>query len=139
MRKIGLTAGGFVSIGEFEDSNKQSYFLQDVQTGKRYLLASKIADASRPQVFGSYSFDPATFAAGSRILRNSLDADAIVLDEYGPLEQGGEGFREALEYLLAHYRGILFIAARPSLLDHLQTVLKNHLPPLQSFQEGNSL
>ncbi|MEJ2634717.1 MAG: nucleoside-triphosphatase [Calditrichia bacterium] len=127
MKEMNLSVGGILSVGEPAGGDKETYFLKNIDTGEKFLLASKIRDSSRSLKYGDYYFNPDSFARGSRIMKGCLSADAIILDEYGPVEQMGKGFSEALEFLLRHYRGFLFIAVRPVVLPHLKSVLLNNL------------
>jgi len=122
-RQHGLKVGGILSPGELQGGTKQEYFVEDVRTGQKTRLAWLSNEESSPIQVGSYSFNPRAFEMANRILRESQDADVVVLDEYGPLEKSGGGFRPALEYLLQNYSGILFIALRPSLLHHIKSEL----------------
>jgi nucleoside-triphosphatase THEP1 len=120
LQKLHLKAGGFLCINQ----SKQKYFLTDIKSGEKRLFASEEKSPKRNIKYGIYYFDPDAFTFGSFILRNSLDAAAIFLDEFGPLEKNGSGFRSDLEFLLKNYTGFLFIAVRPSLLTFLYDLLK---------------
>lgn len=123
-RQHGLNTGGILSPGKCEKGTKSEYFIEDIRTGRQFRLAWLSERESSPIRVGSYAFSPRAFEVANRILRESRNADVVVLDEYGPLEKNGGGFRPALEYLLQNYSGILFIALRPSLLHHLQSELR---------------
>ena len=121
LRKAHLIAGGFLCINQ----SKQKYFLKDIKSGEKRLFASEEESPKRSIKYGIYYFDPDVFAFGSHILRSSLNANAIFLDEFGPLEKNGNGFRSDLEFLLKNYSGLLFISVRSSLLSFLVNMLKN--------------
>ncbi len=125
-RENGLQVGGILSLARLRRGKKERYFLFDLRSGQQRLLAWRNSDPEQTIRIGSYAFDPATLQLGKQILRNCLDCDLILLDEYGPLEEQGGGFRSALEFLLAHYPGILGVSVRPSLLDNLQALLSRH-------------
>lgn len=120
----GLKVGGFLSRGGSADQKKSRYFLEDIKTGRQWLLASDVPSAERSLVYDRFHFDPGVFKVGDRLLKNNIDADILVLDEYGPLERMGQGFRSAFDLLLHTYRGILLIAVRPALLNNLKNEIK---------------
>jgi len=111
--------GGVVSEAELRDGEKWRYWLRDIRTGKRLLLATRYDSSPGKLQVGRFRFEPETFRWAEGVFRQSLDCDVLFLDEYGPLEARGEGFRHVLEFLLKNYRGILVITLRPSLFEHL--------------------
>ncbi len=119
----GLTVGGILSEGVNENGRKIRYDAVDLRRGARWPLASLTADFPAALRYGPFYFDRQVFRRGNRILRDSLGSDAIILDEFGPLEKEGRGFREGLDFLLQNYRGFLFIAVRPGLLNYLRNLL----------------
>ncbi|MBN2366235.1 MAG: molybdopterin-guanine dinucleotide biosynthesis protein B, partial [Calditrichaeota bacterium] len=104
---------------------KKEYFLEDLNSGKQYLLASKTPHPSRTIRYGSYYFDPEIFELGNQLLLDNLNNDLLVLDEFGPLELRGQGFRPAVDLILRAYRGIFLLAVRPSLFSDTYEILKN--------------
>jgi nucleoside-triphosphatase THEP1 len=115
-RKRGLRVAGFLSQGQWREGEKPDYFLVDLDRAHNYLLASETPHPSRPFFYGRYYFNPEIFEVGNRILKESSSADMLVLDEFGPLERTGKGFRSGFNYTLRHFQGILVLAVRPSLL-----------------------
>ena len=93
----GLTVTGFLSRG---DLNKENYYLENLNTNEKLVLASKISGLSSTIKRGEYYFSPDTLHYGNQLLKKGLRADLIVLDEFGPLECDGQGFREGFDFLL---------------------------------------
>lgn len=125
----GWRVGGFLSLGEFEGARKARYYLLDIAAGEKRLLAWRQV-AATPLKIGPYAFDPAVFKWAEQRIRRQMAADILMLDEYGPLEQRGMGFRPTLDFLLSHYRGILVITVRPALLPHLKEILDSGIPTI---------
>jgi nucleoside-triphosphatase len=119
-----LRTGGFLSRGNFTGTQKKKYFLQDIRSGTQYLLASTTPHPSRTISYGEYYFDQKIFELGNQLLEAQMDGDLIILDEFGPLELRGQGFRRAFDILLQHYTGIILIAVRASLLPEILKLLK---------------
>ncbi|GAB4377798.1 MAG: hypothetical protein Kow0042_26040 [Calditrichia bacterium] len=120
MQNRGLTVAGFLSEAEVMEGKKVRYWLHNIRTGEKRLLASINPEFVSELNVGQFHFDPGTFAYAGRILKASMNADALVIDEYGPLEVEGKGLREAFDFALQHFRGYLFVSVRKSLLSHLK-------------------
>lgn len=123
-RKLDLVIGGFLSRGKVSITGGKEYFLEDIRTGQQYLLAAETPAPSRIITYGKYYFDPTIFQMGNDLLLKNLHAHLLVLDEFGPLELSGQGFRNAFNEILVSFRGIFLIAVRPSLLSATMTILK---------------
>lgn len=113
----GFTVTGFLSRG---DVNKENYYLENLNTREKLVLASKISGLPSTIKRGEYYFSTDTLHFGNQILKQGLRADLIVLDEFGPLEYDGQGFREGFDFLLKEYSGIFCIAMRPSIFRKLR-------------------
>jgi nucleoside-triphosphatase THEP1 len=119
-----VNVAGFLCVVSKSDSLKNNYYLKNVKTSELKLLASKQYQFHNQLQYGDYKFDSRIFELGTRILTENLEADALILDEYGPLEKKGLGFRKPLDFLLENYEGFLFISVRPELRAHLLAALK---------------
>lgn len=115
--------GGFISAAEFEHASKARYFLHNLETGQRRLLAWRSTQAHQLRV-GSYAFDPKTFQWGTDFVQRQMDYDVLIIDEFGPLEMQGLGWYALLKELLTRFKGIVFISVRPSLLHDLLHLIK---------------
>ena len=124
-RNMNLSIGGFLSRGNIVNHQKREYFLEDLTSGERHLLASTTPHPSRKIRYGSYYFNPDVFKLGQRLLLRNMDSDLLVMDEFGPLELRGEGFRESFNLVLKEYHGIFLVAVRPSLLSDIKSIFKS--------------
>lgn len=127
LRSQGLKVGGFVSVGEFTNGAKNNYYLQDLETGNSKLLASTDSrikhDAFRQ---GRYFFDPEIFEWANQTLINKSSYDAIIIDEYGPLESREKGLFPSFDFLVRNHRGSLFVSVRPALVSQLCNLLEKY-------------
>lgn len=126
-RQCGLKVGGILSPGKWEKNTQKEYSIVDVRTGRQIRLAWLANGQSSSIRAGAYAFSRRAFQVANQVLRESRNAEVVVVDEYGLLEKNGSGFRPALKYLLENYSGILFIALRPSLLHQFRSELKSGL------------
>ncbi|NQS97413.1 MAG: hypothetical protein HQ591_03080 [candidate division Zixibacteria bacterium] len=74
--------------------------------------------------FARFYFNPRAIDAGNRIIRLSMDADILIIDEIGPLEISGQGFRSGLDYCLQNYKGSLLLVCRDFLLEDVHKILR---------------
>ena len=125
----GYSLGGFLSLAEVNDRGKNRYYLEDLTTRERRLLAWRTDTPNRTPPAGPFHFDHEVFDWAKNRITENLDADLIILDEYGPLEQRRGGHYPAIAYLRDHYTGIVMISVRPDLvqpLKNLFTALPEH-------------
>ncbi len=121
-QKRGWQVGGFLSEAKLQNNVKTQYRLLNLQTEEQRILAWRKSDSSALAT-GRFAFDPTVFAWGNRFVRQQLHFPVIILDEFGPLEMRGKGWFDLLGFLLAQYRGLLFISVRPDLLSSLMHLI----------------
>ena len=116
--------GGFLCLNEINGS-KNDYNLFNLKNNQSWKLASRNLQDQYTIHYGDYYFNPTVFDIGNQILEESLECDAIVVDEYGPLERDRRGFYGGIQFLLNNYSGILIIATRPVTLDPLKQLIQS--------------
>jgi nucleoside-triphosphatase THEP1 len=101
LQSDGLHVSGLFSPGNTNDSNRNSYNVEDISThsGKLLCSANPLHMAYRQ---GRYYFSEEGVLFGNKILIDSLNepADLIVTDELGPLEINDKGWAPAINKLL---------------------------------------
>ena len=114
-------AGGFAVAGLTAPSVLQAgrligFDVVDLRTAARAPLARR--GAKGRQRVGEYGFLAAGLAAGARALgAPALSADLVIVDEFGPLELRGEGWRAGTDSLVAGARGLIVLVVREELVD----------------------
>jgi len=119
--------GGGVAIEgvvmTFPDGRSQcgAMLLVDVRSGESFTISQDLGAASR-----SCRVDPAGVAAASRVLREARErgAELVVVNRFGGLEAGGEGFAQELLALMSEGMPVLTIVA------------ERHLPAWREFSGG---
>ena len=134
-REKELLVGGVLSEADMRHGQKWRYWMRDVRSGQRQILATYSQKAEAELRVGPYQFRTAAFQEAEQIFRRSLECDVLFLDEYGPLEARGEGFRHILKFLLKNYRGILMITVRPALLKHLKEEVLEQIKSGKNVEE----
>ncbi|HOI43471.1 MAG TPA: nucleoside-triphosphatase, partial [Elusimicrobiales bacterium] len=115
MRERGLKPAGILAAGLREDGVRSGFDLVDLSTGARTPLCRRGAPSAVKA--GEFGFFPEGLAAGGKALsaESLRGADAVFVDEIGPLELEGGGWAPALELLLSKSRVPLVITVRDEL------------------------
>jgi len=122
LKKKGKKVGGFLCLNDIHGS-KSVYRLYNLKNYQSWMLASRKVHDQLTIQYGEYYFNPKVFEIGNRILEESVNCTAIIVDEYGPLEREQQGFYQGIRFLLNNFTGILIIATRPATLLSLKKLL----------------
>jgi len=88
----------------------------DLASGRRAPLA-RIGEAGTSRS-GRFTFSETglSLGAGALDLQAAGDADLVIVDEFGPLELRGGGWRGLVDALVAAARGVIVLVVRDALL-----------------------
>jgi len=126
LRERGFTVAGLLAPSLYRSGELLGFDGLDVRTGRRTRLAERKTSPNTPAGFeitvpgrrlGQQALDPA----------NAGSADLIVVDEFGPLEMAGEGWRKNVDLLLDSAVGLIMLVVRTELADNVQK-LYSHVP-----------
>lgn len=111
-RQQGLHLAGLLSLSIYQQGNLIGFDLLDIATRQTRPLAR------RPQLSVPFAFDSAAFDWGNEILAriDTRNAHLIILDEFGPLELRGSGWRPAADRLIRTTRAPLLLVVRDDLV-----------------------
>ena len=114
-RQAGLAVAGLLAPSVYEAEKLLGFDAVDLATGARAPLARQ-AKPDEAEV-GSYSFLSEGRELGARALSAAAEcsADLIVVDEFGPLELRGRGWRDAVDSLLRTAGGAIVLVVRKKL------------------------
>jgi len=112
--KLTLRPAGFRTLPLVENGQKSGYFLQDLQTGQRRLFAHR--EFEKEKRLGGFGVRESVFNEfGVEILKNlPAQADWILLDEIGIMEQGVFAFLEALIHVWQSSQNQLWVVQKRS-------------------------
>ena len=120
MKKENINLTGFLSVGSFSGGQRSTFTLEHLEDGKQQALASieKGEDWLR---FGRFYFNPEALREGERIIRRGMEmkADLVVVDEVGPFELQGGGWKGILELLEKEYEMAQIWVVREQVLDEV--------------------
>ena len=106
-------AVGFAVAGILAPSVPGGYDLLDLRSAARTPLARRGRDGD--QRAGRFAFCAAGLDAGAGALDAAVDADLVIVDEFGPLELAGGGWRAAVDGLIRSARGTILLVVREEL------------------------
>jgi len=123
----GQTVSGFFQRGVFENGEKIGYDLAPACGGLMEPIIRRGAD-------GKWNFFPEAFEKAAELV---TEADAIILDEIGPLEISGSGHNRALKKAL-DFSGAIIVVVRDSLADELVKYASGRTVEIVSFDPVKS-
>ena len=135
LKKESVSVGGFIAHGFWKDNIRDKFELEDIQTGDRIIL-SQIEPVEGWEKFRRFYFNPEGFVFGGKLLspERLINTDLIIIDEIGPFELLGNGWRKAINQLLNETSTPMIWVCRESILKELVLEFK-----LQSYRKFNIL
>jgi iron complex transport system ATP-binding protein len=117
LKKKGLTVNGFLTFGNTNDSQRNAYFIRDINTGREDDLCSTQIDDQKTN-YGRFYFEEKGIRAGCKIIDQShtTPADLLVIDELGPMEINNQGWAPAIEEVVKRNSTAQFWVVREKLV-----------------------
>jgi len=115
-RAEGFIVAGILEPSLYDNGELLGFDVLDVQNQKRTPLARRKKDRSTT---GLFNFITDGLKFGNAVLSSEAikSADLIVIDEFGPQEVNGQGWRRNIDSLLALSTAIILIIIRQELKD----------------------
>jgi len=112
----GFTTAGVLAPSIYLNGKLVGFDLVDLQTKKRISLVYRENKNKR------FTFTDEGLRFGKAVLNRKAteSAQLIIIDEFGPLELKGGGWRQNIDSLLTSAKGILLIVAREELANRVQ-------------------
>ncbi len=118
-RAEGFAVAGLLAPSTYRNGRLIGYDILELRNKTRTSLAQHKTDGNKTERF--------TFAAdGLKLGRSALSpaatksADIIIVDEFGPLELRGDGWRRDVDSLLASSNALILLVVRRELVDRVQ-------------------
>ena len=118
--------GGLLVLGEFESGQKTGYLGVDLLRGVSFPLAVRGVNAHpapEDTIVGNWLLRGAGMRCASDAIRHAaaVGSRLIAVDEFGPLESGGGGLRDAIDEA-ARGGPRLLIVVRSTMVDEVSTL-----------------
>jgi nucleoside-triphosphatase THEP1 len=117
LKKRGLSLGGFLAKGSFENGKRSAFVLHNIENGTELAMAS-VHETAQWLKYRRFWFNPDAFKEGMEWIRLCLlqKPDVLVIDEVGPMELEGSGWSEVLESLINSPVSVQLWSVRESLI-----------------------
>jgi nucleoside-triphosphatase THEP1 len=125
VRLKGFIVAGLLAPAVYKDSRLVGFGAVDLMRDKQIDLANRrIATGKRER----WAFTEAGLKLGKTALNPSAasSADLIIVDEFGPLELDGRGWRKEVDLLLASTDVPIVLVVRQELEEHIQKLYENY-------------
>jgi len=111
------TVAGILAPSVWQDDRLMGFEVLDLATGRRRRLATRGLAGS--ETTGKFAFDADGLALGRAALsgRAAMTADLVVVDEFGPLELQGGGWRAQVDRLVEEADGLVLLVVRHALAE----------------------
>jgi nucleoside-triphosphatase len=118
-RAEGFTVAGILQPSLYDNGELLGFDVLDLQSQKRIPLTRRNKDK---RTTGSFNFIADGLKLGNATLSSEAtkSADLVIVDEFGPLELKGHGWRRNIDSLLSSSNAILLIIVRQGLKDTFQ-------------------
>jgi len=115
-RGEGFNIAGLLAPSLYRDGELLGFDAIDLQNETRAPLAKRNTDAGKTERF---TFLPEGLKLGNAALSTTAakSADLVIVDEFGPLELDGRGWRENVDSLLASSSALILLVVRQELAD----------------------
>jgi len=109
----GFTTSGLLAESFYQGEQLLGFNAVDIITGKRTRLAERTQ--------GRFFFTDKGLELGKEALSqdSTRSADLIIIDEFGPLELSGSGWRNQVDMLMASDQGLLLVVVRRELVEEV--------------------
>jgi nucleoside-triphosphatase THEP1 len=120
LKKEGISIGGFIAHGFWKNNVRDKFELEDLQTREKITLCQTDA-VNGWEKFRRFYFNPEGFVFGENSLSpdNLQNVEITVIDEIGPFELQGKGWRKAIDKLLAETDKPMIWVCRESILKEI--------------------
>ena len=138
-RGEGFTVAGILEPSLYDNGELLGFDVLDVQSQKRIPLARRNKDESTT---GFFNFLTDGLKFGNAVLSSETikSADLIIIDEFGPLELKGDGWRRNIDSLLSSSNAFMLIIIRQELTETFRQ-LYSDVPcrELNAIEENSAL
>jgi nucleoside-triphosphatase THEP1 len=125
LREAGVPVTGILAPGSFSENQRDHIRIRDIESGESMALAQREENPAWFR-FRGYYFNPEAFSFGEKILNKTFTKheSIAILDEVGPMELEGLGWRSVMDSFEKRESGIVVCSVRESALKAVQDLWK---------------
>jgi nucleoside-triphosphatase THEP1 len=118
-RDAGICVAGLLAPAVYESDRLVGFDAVDLRTGEQVSRASRRKQTGQA---GGFRFTKQGRALGKAALDISAvgSAELVIVDEFGPMELGGKGWREETDLLLAETDAVVLLVVREELVQEVE-------------------
>jgi nucleoside-triphosphatase THEP1 len=119
----GFRVAGLLAPSIYTNRRLTGFQAVNIATGARVRLAER-NQSPDPNSVGGFSFSKAGLKFGSNALDTTSvkSADLIIVDEFGPLELTGNGWRKNVDSILSGTNTLLVLVVRDQITDRIENL-----------------
>jgi nucleoside-triphosphatase THEP1 len=121
VRNEGFAVGGILEPSLYDNGELVGFDVLDVRSGERRPLARRSKDRSTTGLFQFFE-DGLDFGNNVLTSRAVETADIVTIDEFGPLELEGKGWRRSIDSLLSSCNAVMVTIIRQELKGVFQEI-----------------
>lgn len=127
VRQSGFTVGGFLAPSIYRQEQLMDFDILDLKNGRRAKLAERKPKGS--DVVG-FTFCDQGVQLGRQALQSAFTSpvDLVVVDEFGPLELDGRGWRSDVDSLLGSSVPALLLVVRDDVVQSVRRLYNTFSP-----------
>ena len=120
-RRKRIPIGGILSHVVYDGMERVGYDVEDLQTGERRLLCRSNEQNDGIRI-GPFTFAPdgLDFGRAALLSFKQTAAQALVIDEVGPLELGGDGWAPAFDGVFVTGPPVVLVTVRPQIIEEVK-------------------
>jgi len=134
----GYTAGGILAPSIYQDDQLIGFDIVDIQNDVRVPLAVR-DEKSLETVPYKYNKEGLELGYAALSPAENEAADLVIVDEYGPLELDGKGWRGDTDRLLEQSYPPVFLVVRREVADKVRGLYEKHEPLLLEAMNPESI
>lgn len=125
----GFSVAGIIAPAVYRDCTLVGFDVVSIPGGVRLPLARIAGQTS--SVVRRFVFQPEGLQLGNDALDapSARSAALVIVDEFGPIELSGHGWRRAMDRLVDHFGGVLLLVVRQELVDEVAHLYFSLSPP----------
>jgi nucleoside-triphosphatase len=120
LKKENFSIAGFIAPSVYEGAFLLGFDLADIQNSQKNKFAR------RKSTTDNFEFSEEGYRFGRKILESeeTRNADLIIIDEFGPMELEGQGWRKNVDSLLENQKCLLLVV-REELVEKVEKLYSN--------------
>ena len=124
LKKENFRIAGFLAPSIYEGAFLSGFDIVDINNGRRVKLAR------RKSLDEAFQFSEHGLKFGRKILKSkeTRNADLIIIDEFGPLELQGGGWRECVDSLLKSVKSLILLVVRKESAEEVSRLYSHKHP-----------